>query len=782
MRVGISLRLKLALIMGLTATLACTAITAALYLRQQAALLSGVDTRLFAAANFAKAALPTDYHDRITDASSVPPEEFARIVDRHNQLCMRLELQYLWSNMMIDDRIVFTTATSPSKHLFKGDHARFFDVHRDPGAFTTAFSNMQVDYSSFHNEWGHGRMVLVPFRDRQGRKFCFGASVSTADVQQVLRETLWHSILVSSVVLLSALLISAALAGSIANPIRSLTTVAESIAAGDPHQEAHFGGCREVTMLSGAVNKMSKAIRRTMDEIERSREDLRSTLNSIGDAVIATGPDGTIKGMNPVAEQLSECPADQAAGRPVGDVLDIRDMNGVRDTESPVARIMEAGRVVVWPTDATLVGRNGTERRVARSGAPISAGSGDIVGVVLILRDVTEERLLAEQLRQAQKMDSLGQLAGGIAHDFNNMLGGIMSAADFLKVKITDETQQKMVNVILDGAGRASGLTRQLLAFSRKANVHAVPIDLHDLLNETIRLLERTIDRRVTIESEFVHAGICVQGDPAQLENAFLNLGINARDAMPGGGKIQVITETKHVNTEACRSHGLEESAAGSFALVRIADSGHGMDAATLERAFEPFFTTKEVGGGTGLGLSAVYGTVREHGGFVTGTSVKGEGSEFCVYLPLSDEIPQKPVISREEEPAAPGRTVLLVDDEEVIRKSTSAVLRDQAYTVILARDGLEAVALYRELGSSIDVVLLDLVMPRMNGKDVFFALREMDPDVRVLLSSGFARDGIASEILGEPEIMGFVQKPYRRPELLAALARALGETGTDPA
>ena len=777
MRTALSLRLKLLIIMGVSVTVAGIGVSLSLYHSQKLSLLEQLDARLLAAAHFAKATLPADYHDRLEDGNSVSREAFDRLVDRLNGLCTTLGFQYLWSNMVVDGQIVFTTATSPGKDVTKQDHASFFDVHRDPDAFSSVFSSMDVDYSSFRNEWGAGRMVLVPFLDENGRKYCFGASVSTASVTRTLRRTLIHCLLVSSLVLVGTLCVSFFLADSLAKPIQSLTSAAGRIAAGDLGQTARFGGCREVETLSEAVSRMSHAIRDQIGEIQRSHDNLRVTLQSIGDAVIATDTDGKITQMNPVAERLTEWSADEALGRSLNDVFQIVNADSRRAADNPVQTALQSGNVVGLANYTILIGRNGTERQVADSGAPITSVDGKTVGVVLVFRDVTEENMLAEQLRQAQKMDSLGQLAGGVAHDFNNMLGGIVAAADLLGEEVTDDRHRKLADTIIESAMRVSELTRELLAFSRKANVRSEPVDVNRAVLDAVHLLERTIDRRIRIETSLAAQQVCTHGDSAQLENAFLNLGLNARDAMPEGGALRFATSVREIDEETCRAHGTAPRS-GGFAEVQVSDTGTGMTKEVRERIFEPFFTTKELGRGTGLGLSAVYGTVREHGGFVDVSSEPGRGTVFRLYLPLSPEPPPPPP-ERENAPSVLDKTILLVDDEEVIRDSVSALLEASSLQVLLACDGQEAVDIYRERGEEIDLVILDLVMPRMDGPQTVAALKRQDPGVRVLLSSGYSESGVAAELLADPCVRGFIHKPFRLRELNQAVRQALD--GAEP-
>jgi PAS domain S-box-containing protein len=375
--------------------------------------------------------------------------------------------------------------------------------------------------------------------------------------------------------------------------------------------------------------------------------------------------------------------------------------------------------------------------------------------VVGFFVDVTEKHHMEAELRQQEKMAAIGQLAGGIAHDFNNQLTGILGFADLLSMELAGNPDlQDLATSIVTAVNRARDLNKQILAFARKGKVESRPLDLHQVLGEVVALLRHTIDKRIVVETHFDSRFPCVQGDAAQLQNAFLNLALNARDAMPTGGTLAIRTR---------------DVAAG--VQVSVADTGHGMATEVKARAFEPFFTTKETGKGTGMGLAAVYGTIRNHEGTVHLDSEPGKGTVVTVVLP----VPRNPRQLSGERLRAPGTTdlrnlrVLVVDDEPPVREVVRRYLESAGAQVTLAVDGADAVEYLTRDPAAVDVVVLDLIMPRLDGRAAFERMRAIRPDLRVLLASGYSVEGQASDLINAGAL-GLLHKPFHREDLLAAL------------
>ena len=417
--------------------------------------------------------------------------------------------------------------------------------------------------------------------------------------------------------------------------------------------------------------------------------------------------------------------------------------------------------------------REGRERILHTRKVPLFDTAGQPRYLLGISEDITGRKSVEDQLRQAQKMDVVGQLAGGIAHDFNNMLTGIIGAAEMLNWRLGDDPYNaKLTGVILDAATRSADLTRQLLAFSRKGKITSTPISINDCIAAVVAILERTIDKRITLEVNLVAENPIVIGDPGLLQNALLNLAVNARDAMAEGGTLRFATANLELGEPGAVCHPAQLPP-GPYLEIAVSDTGVGMTAEVLEHIYEPFFTTKETGKGTGLGLAAVYGTVKEHNGTINVCSEPGQGTVFRVRLPSGlSEAPQ--ALPMEE--AVQGRGgIMLVDDEAIVRMSGHCLLEELGYQVYLAEDGEQALELFARERDQIGLVILDMVMPKLSGKETFLRLKEIDPMVRVLFSSGFHRDGTVNELL-DMGAKGFIHKPYRLQYLSTSVAEALAE------
>lgn len=395
--------------------------------------------------------------------------------------------------------------------------------------------------------------------------------------------------------------------------------------------------------------------------------------------------------------------------------------------------------------------------------------------IFALVRDLTEIRRLEERLRQTEKMDAIGQLAGGIAHDFNNQLTGILGFAELLVRRSEDPILRQYAGNILNSSRRAGDLTRELLAFARKGKFRVVSVDLHALIAEVAMLLERSIDKRIVLKLDLQAQTPSIAGDPTQLQNAFLNLGLNARDAMPQGGEIRFETKIVELDERHCREKPYDV-VPGRYVRISVTDDGTGMDPETRKHLFEPFFTTKGPGKGTGMGLAAVYGTVKNHKGSIDVQSEVGRGTSVQIHLPLAVQAAEESSDLFSEAPKSQGVRILVVDDEEVVRDLLAEMLNTLGHTVTLCQDGPEALEWYRKEWHKTDLVIFDMVMPKMSGRDLFRGLQKINPEVRALLSSGYSIDGEAQAILAAG-VLGFLQKPFVRSELAQAVEQVLGQT-----
>jgi PAS domain S-box-containing protein len=565
----------------------------------------------------------------------------------------------------------------------------------------------------------------------------------------------------------------------------------EAIALGESHYEHNVVLTKEVERLRDVLvttrdhyNVVTDRLREKVEQVSQlnanvreSEQDLAITLDSIGDAVLATDADGHVRRMNPVAEELTGWPRSEAIGRPLGDVFHIVDTRTREPLADLVARVHAGDEIARAPGQTSLVGRGGVERLVAHSVAPIRSADGVRIGVVVVFRDVTEQVRREEQLRQGQRMDALGQLAGGVAHDFNNILGGIMGFSDLLRRRVgRDDAAMRYADAITKAAERAAGLTRQLLAFARKTQAEMRTVNVHDIVHDALDLASRAFDRRIEVETRLEAEPSAIVAEPSLVQTVLLNLLLNARDAMPQGGRIVVSTTVVRLDVDEARSLS-RGMAAGDHVVVTVEDSGEGVPKEILPRIFEPFFTTKAPDKGTGLGLAAVYGIMHDHHGGVVVASEVGRGTTFRLFFPFPTEREVPIEAHASAFPSGAGR-VLIVEDDAMVRVPMVEGLSDLGYTVTAACDGAEAVALVTAQPTAFDVVLMDMNMPAMHGKDAVVAIRKQTPDVPVIVLSGYLPDAQVEEILRLGPTT-FLQKPCRLADLSRHVAKAIQSTSS---
>ena len=422
------------------------------------------------------------------------------------------------------------------------------------------------------------------------------------------------------------------------------------------------------------------------------------------------------------------------------------------------------------PLELTFQRKDGSTFPALVSISPVRDEAWEVTGFIAVLLDLTERQMLEDQLRQAQKMEAIGTLAGGIAHDFNNILVGILGYASLLQSELPESSPlQKDVSTIIKSARRAADLTQQLLSFARRTRRQVAPVDLNDLVQEVVTLLQQTVDRRIEIVTQLAPGLPAVEGDGSQLQQVILNLSLNACEAMPTGGRLTL------------RSHAVQFSEAhtagdfslrpGQYVVLEVTDTGAGMDQSVQRHIFEPFFTTKEHG--RGLGLATSYGIVRAHEGVIRVQSAPGKGSTFSVFLPSIGTRVQRTLPVLEARPVGGTETLLVVDDEEMVRDMLARALQAEGYRVLTAEDGQQGVEVFAQCKDEIDLVVLDLMMPHLNGAEALRHLREIEPAVRVLISSGYSPEGEGQHLL-DAGAEGFLQKPYDVDQVLLTVRQVL--------
>ena len=513
----------------------------------------------------------------------------------------------------------------------------------------------------------------------------------------------------------------------------------------------------ELTQLRAIVEKFTRSVADCLsyERVRVSEGKYRALFEESRDAVFISTPEGRILDMNKAgAEMLGYSQAEIKALHIGRDLYE-----DPADWDAYRATIEERGSLKDF--ELRLKRRDGERVIVRETSARVRDDSGAVIAYRGIMHDVTEHYRLQHQLAHAQKMESLGLLAGGIAHDFNNLLTGVLGYTSLLQQTVAgDARAQRYLGTVEQSARRAQELTAQLLGFARGGTYEVRPAYLHTVVEETLRLLERVLPASIQVSAFLAEELPTVEIDAGQIQQVLMNLCINARDAMPNGGRLTLTTRATERD--------------GSYVTLSIEDTGIGMSPETARRIFEPFFTTKPKGQGTGLGLAVAYGVIQHHGGQIAVQSEPGVGTTFEVHLPVSGKPPASELPTTERHMAPSGRrdTILVVDDDPVVRRLACDILEAQGHEVLTAADGLEAVAAYRARTGPIHLVILDMIMPHLDGVQAFEALRLLDPDVRVVISSGFSHEDRTDELL-RSGVFGFLKKPYRAGDLIRTVREA---------
>ena len=565
----------------------------------------------------------------------------------------------------------------------------------------------------------------------------------------------------------------------ITRPLHELTSMAAAMAAGrlDAYPDNVTTGSREITLLSSTFQHMAGQIlqhqRGLEDEIRARTADLRrlqAAIEHSDNIVMITNRDAIVEYVNPAFERISGYTSAYAIGRPASVVksgeMDISFYRDMWDT-------ILAGQN--W--NSLFINRNraGDLYEVEQVISPISNDDGEITGFVSVQRDVTHERAERQQMEHAQRLESLGVLAGGIAYDFNNLLTAIMGNAGLARAEMdTDSTLATRLDNIEKASQRAADLCKQMLAYSGKGRFVVEAINISQLVREMTELLQVSIAKHVTLQSDLPDDIPLIDADRSQMQQIIMNLIINASEAIaPPHGLIRIRTGTIEATPAYLASTYLDEQLpADNYVFIEVSDDGSGMDAATKAKLFDPFFTTKFTG--RGLGMSAILGIVRGHRGAIKVYSEPGKGSTFKVLLPYSRGT-RKTVSAEVVKTTSThaGGLILIVDDEAMVRNAAAQMLKQSGYDVITAENGLLGVEAFKTMHSQIRAVLLDMTMPVMDGKEAFREMRRIQPDVKVILSSGYNELDTTSRFAGKG-LAGFIQKPYLIETLRTTLQRAL--------
>lgn len=529
----------------------------------------------------------------------------------------------------------------------------------------------------------------------------------------------------------------------------------------------------ELEKLQDRVTKEIRNRKNVEISLGVSRQQFKSLSENSPDIIFILAFDGAFFDVNPAWEKI--------LGHAKEDIIGRYFIEFVQKEDAPyfkhLFKQVRDERKILSDITGTLCHKDGTTRIFSFSGTPSIGRDGKVQGMIGLLKDVTQQHKLQYQLQHAQKMEAIGTLAGGVAHDFNNLLQAIHGYADLLIYEDGKDTPgYEEITEIKHIAQRGAELTQQLLTFSRKVKSKLKPVDINMEIDQVKKLLERTIPKMIDIELHLAEDIPVINADPAQIEQVIMNLGVNARDAMPDGGKLMIKTAFVSLSSVFCSTcPGLSP---GNYILITVTDTGIGMDVDIQEHIFEPFFTTKKVGKGTGLGLSIIYGIIKNHGGCIFCETAPSKGTSFKIYLPVPDQPTVVENIDQMSETASSNgtETVMLVDDDPYVRAVGEKMLKRSGYKILTAPNGESALDLYRKKHHEIDLVILDLIMPGMGGKNCLEEIFKIKPLEKVIITTGYSFDNAEKDDIFS-KAKGFIDKPYESRDLLQRARHVLDQS-----
>ncbi len=634
------------------------------------------------------------------------------------------------------------------------------------------------------------RTKLVQYRHINDMQWIIGASLYPDEVYRPVGQMLHILIVALGLALCAFFALSWWLSNRIAGPLRTIVAGLQSGGHGQFTVRLPDMGTSEFGYLATNFNRFMErleqydsALRETLEQqrrselsLGRSRQMLQTVLDSIPVAVAWRDRDGIIRGCNrEFARQADRENPEEVVGLSDGDLPWAEQAPDLRARDR---RVLEHGQPEA-DFELTIPGDGGAPLSVLASIVPMRDEHDLINGVLFAGLDITARKQLEASLQRAIRMESVGQLAAGVAHDFNNALTGIIGAAELLAERAEAGSRSATLSqTILRAGERAATLIGKLMAFSRDTAAMRITVNVHELIADAVDLARHGSDPRITFATRLEARAAVVEADPALLQNAVLNLCLNARDAMQQGGQIRIETADVVLDTENCADLPFAVEP-GPYLRLQVIDTGTGMPSSVAEHIFDPFFTTKAPGQGTGLGLASVRETIVEHGGAIQVDSALGQGSRFSIYIPVTGVLPQAPETPSTDAPG--GGSVLVVDDDPTTRDVTAEMLRAEGYEVAVATCGRAALELVAERSQAIDAVVLDILMPDMNGEDVHTGLQALRADLPVIIATGYAGEGAIDRLI-DRGVAGVLRKPYRRRDLLDLLHGTISQASEDTA
>ncbi len=581
-------------------------------------------------------------------------------------------------------------------------------------------------------------------------------------------ESVIQALKLTAVIMLASIFLAIA-AGSylskrITKPIINLRDAAIKIGDGRLDTQIKIETRDEIGDLAKAFNRMAEDLEKTTV----SKNYVDNIIRSMIDTLIVVSPDGRILRCNAAVCALLGFEEKELIGQPAkmifGEELLFKDSR----IDNALINSFTAKK------ETTYRAKGGGKIPMLFSASILHDSDNNIQGVVCVAQDISEQKKLEDQLRQAQKMEAVGTLAGGVAHDFNNILTAVIGYGNFLKIKIKEDSHLKpYIDQILAASERAANLTQSLLAFSRRQISNPMPVKLNEIIKKVEKLLLRIIGEHIELNTMLSEADLIIMADSGQMEHVLMNLATNARDAMPTGGLLTIKTELVELDEEFIKAHGYGRK--GLYAVVSVTDTGVGINGKTKDKIFDPFFTTKEVGKGTGLGLAMAYGIIKQHNGYINVYSEINRGSTFKIYLPIITEFERPMDLQPETITEIKGgiETVLIAEDETEIRKLSKTALEEWGYNVIEACDGEDAVNKFLENKEKISLLLFDVIMPKLSGRGAYEKIKNVMPDIKVLFMSGYPTDFINyNEIIEHG--FNFISKPASPTLLLKKVREVL--------
>lgn len=588
--------------------------------------------------------------------------------------------------------------------------------------------------------------------------------LSPAGMQKEINQLLINLIAIAAgITFIAIFILHAFVKSTVLDPVsriyKYVSTVKEKgdLAAAAAHNEITKTGTPELDTIGTVINDAFEKINR-----------FKQVIDSAFDVIVITDANGKVTYINPAFETVTGYSSEEAIGKTTNILK-----SGYHDEGfyKNMWDTIKTGNV--WKGEFINRKKSGEVYYASSIVFPIYA-KGD-VSYVSIQRDVTQEKKFYEQLVRAQKMEAIGTLAGGIAHDFNNLLTAILGYSELMLSMTKEEDPLHKPAKIINNAGeKGAELVRKILMITRKEKMEAKPVDINQIIKNSMELLERSMPKSIEIITKLNENLPFTIADPSQIQQVIMNLAVNARDAMPDGGRL--VIETAVVGTENGAANGILDSKEKGFIKLSVSDTGIGMDTDTQRKIFDPFFTTKETGKGTGLGLYIVHSIINNHSGYINLYSEPGKGTRFNMYLPIIKIMETEQALSLMDNIKGSG-TILIIDDESDIRELCRDMLEPLGYKTLLAGSGIEGINIIRMLKDEISLVILDMVMPKMGGSEVFQALKTIKPDIKVILCSGYSHEGFAGiDNLLKNGAKMFVQKPFTQHSIAQAIKKVLSE------